>query len=281
MSTEAVATRRGGDPPDDSLLRLRANPLRLVFSAAPWRAAGYLGGYMLAGAVLFSVAVTVSVTAAALSITVVAAPLLIAAAAVVHGCANVERGRLRLVLPARALSAEPERQRVRGIWARTKAAWAGRTWREVGLLIGLWVPLYLLDTAVFACWLLLLAGVALPAWYWAPTHSCVGYCVSNAARGVEFGYFPHGPHGAGASGLYVDTLPTALLAASGFLILFLIFNYVLVLTARMHGRVVRAVLGAPADPLAEAKRVLQRPGPLGSFSAVEGPISPVPTDIGH
>jgi hypothetical protein len=60
----------------------------------------------------------------------------------------------------------------------------------------------------------------------------------------------------------VDTLPKALLAAAVFLILFLIFNYVLVLTARMHARVARTLLRPPADPLAEARDVLSRPGPL-------------------
>ena len=61
-------------------------------------------------------------------------------------------------------------------------------------------------------------------------------------------------------GLYADTLPRALLAAAIFLVLFLIFNYVLVLTARTHARVARSLLRAPADPLAEAREVLERPG---------------------
>jgi hypothetical protein len=77
------------------------------------------------------------------------------------------------------------------------------------------------------------------------------------------GYFPHGPNGPGGTGLYVDSLPKALLAAACFLVLFLIFNYVLVLTARAHAAVARSLLRAPADPLAEAKEVLAGPGPLG------------------
>lgn len=255
--------------PDDSLLRLRANPFRLVFSAAPWRAAAYLAGYLVVSWILFSLAFTASVTAAVLTITIVGLPLLIAAAAVVRGCAAVERGRLGLVFPTTIRSSEPAGAPVRGLWARTRAAWGARTWREAGLLMGLWVPLYVLDCAVFAIWFLLLAGISIPLWYWAPTNSCIGYCVANHARGIQFGSFPHGPHGPGAHGFYVDTLPQALLAAAAFAVLFLIFNYVLVLTARMHGRLARSVLGAPADPLAEAKRVLERPGPLGSFSAAE------------
>ena len=52
-------------------------------------------------------------------------------------------------------------------------------------------------------------------------------------------------------------------ARTRFLVLFLIFNYVLVITARAHAAVARSVLRAPTDPLAEAKNVLAGPGPLG------------------
>jgi len=133
----------------------------------------------------------------------------------------------------------------------------------VAYLIGLWVPLFILDTVVFAVWLTFLAGVTLPAWYWAPRGAGFGYSASTATHGVSIGYFPHGPHGPGGVGLYVDSLPRALLAAASFLVLFLIFNYVLVSTARAHAAVARDVLRAPADPLAEAKGVLAAPGPLG------------------
>lgn len=107
-------------------------------------------------------------------------------------------------------------------WARARAAWRDGTWRELGYLAGLWIPLYTLDTVVLAIWLTFLAGITLPAWYWAP-------------RG----------------------------AAAGFAVLFLLFNYVLVATARMHGRVARSLLGPPPDPLAAAQSVLAKPGPLG------------------
>jgi hypothetical protein len=251
---------------DGDRLRLRANPLRLLFSAALWRAVGFLFSQLLVSGFLFAVALTASLVAAVLSITFIGAPLLIAAAAVVHGCAAAQRWLLRLISADPVPSGNGEQQQVTGFWPRARAAWGGRTWRETALLIGLWVPLYVLDTAVLAVWLVLLGGVALPAWYWTPSHSCVGYCVTNAAHGVEFGYFPHGPLGPGASGFYVDTLPKALAAAAGFLIVFLLFNYVVVLVARMHGRIVTAVLRPPADPLAEAKKVLAGPGPLSQAS---------------
>ncbi|MGN6681319.1 MAG: hypothetical protein ACTHKL_26435, partial [Streptosporangiaceae bacterium] len=52
-----------------------------------------------------------------------------------------------------------------------------------------------------------------------------------------------------------------------FLVLSLLFSYVVVLTARMHARVAYSLVGAPEDPLAEAKRVLDHPGPLGPLRA--------------
>ena len=106
-----------------------------------------------------------------------------------------------------------------GLIARARARWRDpATWRDAAYLIGLWVPLFILDTTVLAVWLTFLAGV---------------------------------------------TLPKALLAAACFLVLFLIFNYVVVPTARAHTAVARSVLRAPADPLAPAKEVLAGPGPLG------------------
>jgi hypothetical protein len=95
----------------------------------------------------------------------------------------------------------------------------------------------------------------------------MGYVNGAPVHGVTLGYFPHGANGPGGWGLYVDTLPRALLAAALFLVAFLLFNYVLVLTARAHARIARALLRAPADPLAPAKEVLTRPGPLGPLHA--------------
>ena len=46
--------------------------------------------------------------------------------------------------------------------------------------------------------------------------------------------------------------------------LFLIFNYTVVATARAHAAVACGLLGPAEDPLREAKEVLGRPGPLSS-----------------
>jgi hypothetical protein len=250
-------------------LRLYRNPLRLAVSGSPWRAAWYLAVYVFAiGWLLFAVAFTTTVTAAVLAITLAGIPLLVAAAGVLRGCAEVERGRLRRLL-GEATPGGYQPVTGKGIVGQLKTRWRDTaTWHDVAYLIGLWLPLHILDTVVLAVWLTFLAGITLPAWYWAPRDGAgLGYVSNTTIHGWVLGYFPHGPNGPGGVGLYVDTLPKALLAAAGFLVLFLIFNYVLVITARAHAAVARSVLRAPVDPLAEAKDVLAGPGPLGPLHA--------------
>ena len=271
----------GAQRADDATSRLPGcrNPVRLLVSASPWRAAWYLAGYVFAvGWVLFAVAFTATVTAAVLLITLAGIPLLVAAAAALRWCADVERGRLRQAL------AGPVRSGYRpaggGLLAEARGRWRDpATWRDVAYLVGLWAPLFVLDTIVLSVWLTFLAGVTLPAWYWAPRGNAgIGYTSPTTIHGVVLGYFPHGPDGHGGVGLYVDSLPTALLAAAGFLVLFLIFNYALVATARAHASVARGLLRAPADPLAPAKEVLAGPGPLGLLHDRQPPASAHPPD---
>jgi putative sensor protein len=256
-----TATWRAGD-------RLTANPLRLAVSGGLWRSARYLFVYVFGtGWVLFSAAFTAVITAVVFAVTLAGIPLLSAAAGVLRGCAAVERGRLR------DLFAEPVRASYRpvpphGMLAQAGARWKDPAiWRALSYLVALWAPLLALDTAVLTIWLTLLAGVTIPLWYWAPSQiSPIGYTNGSPVHGIAFGYFPHGPYGPGAYGFFVDTLPKALLMAAVFAILFLLFSYVLVATARAHGRVARALLRAPADPLAPARAVLGRPGPLPPLS---------------
>jgi hypothetical protein len=80
---------------------------------------------------------------------------------------------------------------------------------------------------------------------------------------VQFGYFPNGPHRHGAVGIFVDTPAKAIGVALVFVVLSLLFQYVVVLTARLHAWVAYSLLRSPEDPLAAAKGVLGRPGPLG------------------
>lgn len=255
-----------GQPAGTPRIRLRrhGNPLRLVVSGSTWRSAWFLLVYVAAfGPLLFATVLATTLTSAVLCITLAGIPLLIAAAAVIRGCASAERWRLRGLLTG-PVPARYRQVRQPGLLNQVRTRWRDpATWRDLAYLLGLFAPLWALDAAVLVVWLVLLAGVTLPIWYWAPVSGCVGACANPNVHGVSLGYFPHGPHGPGATGLFVDTLPKALLAAAGFLVLFLLFNYLLVIVARAHARIALALLSAPADPLAEAKEVLTQPGPLG------------------
>ena len=247
-------------------LSLRRDPVRLVLSRGLWAGAWYLLAYQVVGWGLFAIALSAVLTGAVLGFTLAGLPVLVAAAATISWCANVERARLRTVDP------EPVIGRYRepagpGVMNRLRTRWRDpATWRDVAYLLGVFVPLAALGLIVLAVWLVFLAGITLPIWYWAPRQT---FGNGGTAHGVQLGYFPNGPHGHPGYGVYVDTLPKALLAAVVFLILFLLFNYVLVATARAHATVARTLLHAPEDPLREAKEVLSRPGPLNEFSPGE------------
>jgi hypothetical protein len=242
-------------------IQLTGHPLRPTWWATTGRALWYLLAYQLVGWLLFGAALAAVTTAAALSITLAGIPLLVAAAGIIHSCAGFERSRLRKVSgePVEHRYREPE-QTPAGLRARARAYWTDTaTWREFAYLTGMFVPLVVLGCVVIAVWLTLAAGVTLPLWYWAPfQHFSHGLTV----HGVQLGYFPNGPSGSGAVGVYVDTLPKALLTALVCLLLLVPFSYLLVATARIHAAVARTLLRAPEDPLSQAKDLLQRPGPL-------------------
>jgi len=239
-------------------LSLRRDPVRLVLSRGLWAGAWYLLAYQVIGGVLFAIALGAVLTGAVLSFTLAGLPVLVAAAAAIRWCANLERARLRTVDP------EPVAGRYRepagpGVLSRLRTRWRDpATWRDVAYLLGVFVPLAALGLIVLALWLVFLAGITLPLWYWAPWQDVHGV----RYHGYQIGYFPNGPHGHPGYGLYVDTLPKALLAAAVFMVLFLLFNYVVVAAARAHATVARALLHPPDDPLRQAKQVLSRPGPL-------------------
>ena len=241
-------------------LGLRRDPIRLVLSRAPWSAAWYLTGYLFIGTALFAIALTAVLTGAVLAITLAGIPLLVAAAGVVRWCADVERARLRPrygdVEGGYRAPAGP------GVMAMLRTRRQDpATWRDIAYLLGMYVPLVTLDVIVLTLWLTFLAGITLPLWYWAPWQSIHG----TRFHGYQLGYFPNGPHGHPGYGLYIDTLPKALVAAAVSLILFLLFNYALVATARAHTAAARALLGRQEDPLREAKEVLRRPGALNTL----------------
>ena len=248
-------------------LNLRRDPARLALSKAPWASAWYLFGYLFTGTALFALALTAATVGATLSITLAGLPVLIGAAFTIRWCANAERARLRLI------SKEPVTARYRqpaasGLLKNLRTRWTDpATWRDIAYLIGLYIPLAALDVVVVTVWLTFLAGITLPAWYWAPWQSIHGV----RYHGYQLGYFPNGPHGHPGYGLYVDSLPKALLTAAVCLVAFLLFNYVLVATARAHVFVARGLLSEPTDPLKEAKEILRSPGPLSAAEAAAHP----------
>lgn len=245
------------------------------------RALWYLLAYQLMGWLLFGAALAAVTTAAALSITLAGIPLLVAAAGVIHACAQSERSRLRAATgqPVEHRYREPD-ENPAGLRARARAYWKDTaTWREFAYLVGMFVPLVLLGCVVLAVWLTVAAGVTLPLWYWVPfDHFGHGLTV----HGVQLGYFPNGPSGSGAVGVYVDTLPKALLAALVCLLLLGPASYLVVLTARTHANVARTLLRPPEDPLAQAKDLLRRPGPLPSLiGRTDRPSSPTHEGPAH
>jgi Putative sensor len=241
-------------------LPLYGNPLRQLVAGSTWRAAWVLLAYLVWGWLLWAAVFAATLTAAVLCITLAGIPLLVAAAGVIRGCANAERWRLRGVLAAPIHGGYRAVQRP-GILSQVRTRWSDpATWRDFTYLFALFPLLWVLDYAVMVIWLVLLAGITVPIWY---RYIPETFNNGQSAHGLQFGYFPNGPSGPGSWGWFIGNLHQALIAAGIFLVLFLLFNYVLVGTARLHARMASALLRAPADPMAAAKEVLTRPGPLG------------------
>jgi len=240
-------------------LNLRRNPVRLTLSSAPWLAVRYLFGYLFIGTALWAVAVTVGTAGVILSFTLAGLPVLVGAALTIRWCANAERARLRLVDPKPVIGRY--REPVGGLLNNLRTRWDDQaTWRDIAYLVSMFIPLFTLDIVVLTIWLTFLAGITIPIWYWAPWQTIHGV----RYHGYQLGYFPNGPHGHPGYGLYVDSLPKALLVAGSCLVAFLLFNYVLVATARAHAFVARGLLSEPTDPLQEAREILRNPGPLSA-----------------
>jgi Putative sensor len=216
-------------------LRFRAPPA-LLFSPAPWTATWYLFCSLVLGVVWFTVAFTVLVTGTILGWLWLGLPLLAAGLAVTRALASAERHRIRPSIAA------PYRQmHKRGLRARLGERLRDpATRRDVVLLVVLWVPLFVLDTVALTVWLVSFALISLPIWYrYVPNTFGNG----TTAHGVAFGSFPNGPHGAGARGVFVGDLRTALLAAAvGLVLLVAAANYVVVAAARAHAAITRALL---------------------------------------
>jgi hypothetical protein len=240
---------------------MHRNPIRMVFSSGVWASAWYLFSYIIVGTVLFTVVTTITITSAALVIVWAGLPLLIGSAFFVRGCVVLERGRTRVVVPE-GLPELPAINSAEGFFPTFRAVWQDRvTQRGLAHFTLLYAPLLFLDTLVFTIWLSFLGVVFLPVWYRYIPNTFDG----RRMYGEAWGYFPHGPHGKGAVGVWIGSDLSATVAAAAALVLFMAWNYVLVATARVHANAVRAVV-VGHDPMAAARRVLESPGPLSTAS---------------
>ena len=237
-----------------------ATRFRQLVSASTWRATWYLLAYLVVGWVLFGVVLTAGIATLTLMITLAGLPLLIVTAAVIRGCANAERLRLRPIA-GEQLTGGYRDTTVRGMLVKIRAAWTdAATWRSLAYLGGLFPFLWALDLAAIIIWLTFAGCATLPAWYWAVS---VRRTRAGRTTACSSAIFPNGPDRHGAVGIFVDTPAKAIGVALVFVVLSLLFQYVVVLTARLHGWVAYSLLRSPEDPLAAAKGVLGRPGPLG------------------
>lgn len=257
MKTEDMASLYG--TPIWQRLRMYRNPIRMMFSAGVWASAWYLFTSIILYIALFAVVTSITITSAALVVVWAGLPLLIGSAYFIRGCVVLERGRARAVVPE-GLPELPPVETTEGFFASLKAVWKDRiTKRGLTHFTLLALPLAILDTIVWTIWLSLLGTITVPIWYRYVPQDYDGLRM----HGLQFGYFPHGPHNKDSIGFFIGSNLSATVAAVAALVLLLAWNYVLVATARLHANAVRAVVTG-RDPMAAARRVLEAPGPLST-----------------
>lgn len=238
---------------------MHRNPLRMLFSGGVWASSWYVFSSMILGLFLFCVITTLTFTSGALVIIWAGLPLLIGTGYFIRGCVVLERGRARAVVPE-GLPALAPVETAEGFFPTLKAIWRDRiTTRGLTHFTLSALPLFLLETIVWTVWVAFLAGVTVPIWYRYIPRNFKG----RHYHGLEYGYFPNGPHGKDGIGFWIGSDLSATVAAVAALVLLLAWNYVLVATARLHVDAVRSVIAA-RDPLASARRVLAAPGPLNT-----------------
>lgn len=237
--------------PSDSL-RVRVEPVQTLFSRAPWTASLYLLTYPIVGTIGFLLAVVATLVAIPLAVTWLVLPILAFNAWVIRRCAAVERQRYRIVGPPLQCDHLPTSA---GLLAGVRARWTeAATWRDLGYLVGLFVPLLALDVAALLVWLILLALLTCPLWFWVvPQHLDDGRVV----HGLALGYLPDGPGAAGGWGVWIGSAWTAVLAALVAFVILLAYQYVLVGAAKLHRHAARVMLGPRIDPLAELREIVK------------------------
>lgn len=250
----------------------RWRTVRRLWSPQPWRATAYLASYLPFGTAFFGITVIVLVTAALLNVTWLGLPLLLGATEIVRGAARTERHRARLFGGA---VTDTYRTTRGGLISQLRIRLGDpATRRDCGYLTLLFPPLLVLDVAALVVWLVCLAGIALPFWYWTIPNS---WHDGPTEYGVLIGYVPEGPSHHGV-GIWIGSLPSAIAASAVFLLIAPLAAALLVGAARLHHWAARTLLGPYTDPLADARQVLGQPGPLTTTqeSRPEGKQQPWP-----
>jgi hypothetical protein len=244
-------------------------PPAVLWAPVTGRSAGHVLSSVVLAPVLFAVTLAFVLTAWVTTLVWVGIPLLLVAAALIRGMAHLERQRAGLLVDPSGEPDEPAPPAPpAGMLEAVRRAWSDPlVGRACAYLLVLWIPLFVADVVALSLWLAALAGVTAPLWY---RYVPMEFPNGETAHGLAWGWFPNGPHGDGGIGLWVGDLPAALLAAGLSLVLLVGASYVLIAAARLHSGAARALLGPPVDPLAGARAVLERPGPLGPL----GPLSP-------
>ncbi len=148
------APERAATPLRDAWTALRAEPWRFLASSWPWRSLAYLASTVPVGIVTLVVLVTVVGLGALTAVVVVGLLLLASVPVVATVVAEVERARIRLVLPQERDAEHPAsatlRERVR-TWRTLPVSWS-----EIGYTVLLAVVLWVVDAVI------LLFAIALP-----------------------------------------------------------------------------------------------------------------------
>ncbi|SDI87358.1 Putative sensor [Frankineae bacterium MT45] len=204
------------------------NPVRLLFSPAPWASLLYVVSYLIYGLFCFVVALVTVVVGAALGLTWLGLPLLLLALLIVRTLAAVERRRVGIVgarigvARPRAGVRDPLRRQLRD----------GGTWRDFATLVLLWPYLFVVELFAFVFWSFCVMLLTCPLWYrYVPQTFENG----TTGHGLELGWYPDGPHGDRRYGFFIGDLHSALGAAvTGLLLLTLVGSYLIVAAARHH-----------------------------------------------
>ncbi|WP_418153156.1 sensor domain-containing protein [Actinoalloteichus caeruleus] len=237
-----------------------ASPAMALFTRESWWALAYLISYLPIAVAFMAVALVSVIVSSVLSIFWLGFPLLLGAALLIRGMAEVERRRAFLV--ARRVESAYRPVTDPGIISQIRTRWTDpATFRNLAYLLPLAPLLFVFDLVVAVLWVIPVAGITLPLWYWSIP---ITFDDGTVGHGIMIGYVTGPEHNLfdGGFGIWVGDLPTALLVMAVCFIVATITAPLMVRAARSHAAIARSLLGPAVDPLEPARRVLRSPGPL-------------------